>query len=243
MNLQFLFLSVVTVATTIGGINVYGADDNETQRDGIGVEEPKEPKEPKIICDEDNCNCDNDEKLVDGKCEPKDPEPPKGCDDSYPRTCIPSPPPDLDCSDVGYNIKVEGSDPHHLDPDGDGVGCEVGGEGGGGNGGNGGSSNGGSDNNDNNNDGSGSSNNNENTILNNVNFTNNSTTLTDGKNITTFVNGTIKISYPGGVITKFMVANLTISTHISYPNGSNYTVPIICIPSPHNIAPAENATC
>jgi hypothetical protein len=233
MNLQCLFLLAVIVATAIGSTNVYGADDNQTQHDGVGVDEPKKPK---IQCDADNCICDKDEKLVDGKCEPKDPEPPKGCDDSYPRTCIPSPPPDLDCGDVGYNIKVEGSDPHDLDRDGDGIGCEVGGEGNGGsNGGNGG--NGGS-----NNDGS-SSNNDNNNIPNNVNFTNNSITLTDGKNITTFTNGTIKISYPDGVITKFMIANLTISTYISYPNGSNFTVPTVCIPSPHNIAPTVNASC
>lgn len=31
---------------------------------------------------------------------------------------------DLDCADVGHSVKVTGSDPHRLDRDGDGWGCE-----------------------------------------------------------------------------------------------------------------------
>lgn len=47
------------------------------------------------------------------------------CDPSYPDACIPSPPPDLDCSDVSQKrFTVAGSDPHGFDRDGDGVGCE-----------------------------------------------------------------------------------------------------------------------
>ncbi len=38
--------------------------------------------------------------------------------------CVPPPPPDLDCSDLDGPIKVTGSDPHHLDGDGDGWACE-----------------------------------------------------------------------------------------------------------------------
>ena len=38
--------------------------------------------------------------------------------------CVPPPPPDLDCSDLDGPIKVTGSDPHNLDADGDGWGCE-----------------------------------------------------------------------------------------------------------------------
>ncbi len=37
---------------------------------------------------------------------------------------VPSPPPDLDCSDIGGSVRVGSSDPHRLDADGDGVGCE-----------------------------------------------------------------------------------------------------------------------
>jgi len=47
------------------------------------------------------------------------------CDPSYPDVCIPSPPPDLDCSDVSEkNFKVKGSDPHRFDNDNDGNACE-----------------------------------------------------------------------------------------------------------------------
>lgn len=51
------------------------------------------------------------------------------CDPSYPDVCLPPPPPDLNCSDIGFPVAVihnsgEGAtDPHKLDPDGDGVGC------------------------------------------------------------------------------------------------------------------------
>ena len=51
---------------------------------------------------------------------------PAGCDPSYPEVCIPSPPPDLDCSDVSYrHFRVLGPDPQHFDGDRDGYGCEV----------------------------------------------------------------------------------------------------------------------
>jgi hypothetical protein len=51
------------------------------------------------------------------------------CDSDYSGACIPPPPPDLDCSDLramGITgvIRVVGSDPHHLDPDGDGIACD-----------------------------------------------------------------------------------------------------------------------
>lgn len=46
------------------------------------------------------------------------------CDPSYPDFCIPPPPPDLDCADVGRAFTVRGSDPHRFDREGDGVGCE-----------------------------------------------------------------------------------------------------------------------
>ena len=63
----------------------------------------------------------------DGNDEPKKSKshPKHDCDPSYPEFCIPSPPPDLDCSDISKkNFKVVGSDPHRFDGDGDGIGCE-----------------------------------------------------------------------------------------------------------------------
>lgn len=49
--------------------------------------------------------------------------PKPGCDPSY-SPCIPAYPPDLNCDDIGHPVTVTGSDPHRLDRDGDGVGCE-----------------------------------------------------------------------------------------------------------------------
>jgi hypothetical protein len=53
----------------------------------------------------------------------------KDCDPSYPNDCIPPLPPDLDCSDSLYvpkNVKVLPPDPHRLDNDNNGIGCEDG---------------------------------------------------------------------------------------------------------------------
>ena len=40
--------------------------------------------------------------------------------------CVPPPPPDLDCAEIGHSVSVNHAygDPHNLDADGDGVGCE-----------------------------------------------------------------------------------------------------------------------
>lgn len=46
------------------------------------------------------------------------------CEPGY-EPCVPRYPPDVDCPDVGENVSVTGSDPHGLDRDGDGVGCET----------------------------------------------------------------------------------------------------------------------
>lgn len=49
-----------------------------------------------------------------------------GCHPAYPDECIPPPPPDLDCPDIGHRVRVDRThgDPHRLDSDGDGWGCE-----------------------------------------------------------------------------------------------------------------------
>lgn len=50
------------------------------------------------------------------------------CDPSYAGVCIPPSPPDLDCVDIRARgwapVRVVGADPHRLDGDGDGWGCE-----------------------------------------------------------------------------------------------------------------------
>jgi endonuclease YncB( thermonuclease family) len=56
------------------------------------------------------------------------PAPSGKCDPNYAGGCVPPPPPDLDCSDIRAMgiapVRVVGSDPHRLDGDNDGLGCE-----------------------------------------------------------------------------------------------------------------------
>jgi hypothetical protein len=54
------------------------------------------------------------------------PVPQEDCDPAYPDDCLPSPPPDLDCADIGHRVTVDHSqgDPHRLDADRDGIGCD-----------------------------------------------------------------------------------------------------------------------
>lgn len=50
----------------------------------------------------------------------------KKCDPSYPTICLSPGPPDLNCRDIGFaNFRVVGNDPHNLDRDRNGVGCEA----------------------------------------------------------------------------------------------------------------------
>jgi len=52
-------------------------------------------------------------------------EPASNCDPAYPDSCIPPPPPDLDCGDIGErDFTVLAPDPHGFDREGDGIGCE-----------------------------------------------------------------------------------------------------------------------
>jgi hypothetical protein len=47
------------------------------------------------------------------------------CDPSYPDACISPPSPDLDCGDIpDTDFTVLAPDPHGLDSEGDGIGCE-----------------------------------------------------------------------------------------------------------------------
>jgi hypothetical protein len=54
------------------------------------------------------------------------PAPREDCHPAYPDDCLPSPPPDLDCADIGHRVTVDHSngDPHRLDADRDGYGCD-----------------------------------------------------------------------------------------------------------------------
>jgi hypothetical protein len=55
--------------------------------------------------------------------EEEEAEPVSECDPSY-SPCVPPYPPDVDCSEIVGPVSVHGSDPHGLDADNDGVGCE-----------------------------------------------------------------------------------------------------------------------
>jgi hypothetical protein len=52
------------------------------------------------------------------------------CDPGYPTVCIPPPPPDLDCADIvplkNFRVlhDIPNADPHHLDGNNDGIGCQ-----------------------------------------------------------------------------------------------------------------------
>jgi hypothetical protein len=50
----------------------------------------------------------------------------QNCSPAYPDVCIAPPPPDLDCPDLLHqNFRVLPPDPHRLDGDLDGIGCEA----------------------------------------------------------------------------------------------------------------------
>jgi resuscitation-promoting factor RpfB len=51
------------------------------------------------------------------------PAPVSNCDPNY-SGCVPRVSYDLDCADIGYSVRVLGNDPHRLDGDNDGYGCE-----------------------------------------------------------------------------------------------------------------------
>ena len=46
------------------------------------------------------------------------------CNPNY-TPCVPNISEELSCSDIGFAVRVTGSDPFRLDPDGDGMGCET----------------------------------------------------------------------------------------------------------------------
>jgi hypothetical protein len=94
---------------------------------------------PDKPCPPGYARADNDES---GAClllPPTTPPPGGNCHPSYPDNCIPPPPPNRNCGDplIPNNVKVVPPDPHRLDRDKDGIGCEGGGGNGGGGGGNG----------------------------------------------------------------------------------------------------------
>jgi micrococcal nuclease len=77
-------------------------------------------------CTEDDIDSSNNRVVEGGDINSDDGEISNNCDSAYSGVCIPSPPPDLDCKDIPHkNFNVKSPDPHRLDGDGDGKGCET----------------------------------------------------------------------------------------------------------------------
>jgi len=67
---------------------------------------------------------------IDGVSETEPTAPPEtnpisesNCDSNY-SPCVPLSKTDLNCADIGFSVRVIGSDPHGFDREGDGYGCE-----------------------------------------------------------------------------------------------------------------------
>jgi excalibur calcium-binding domain-containing protein len=92
--------------------------DFSTQQEAQAVlnQDPSDPN--RLDADNDGVAC---ESVPDGAPPPDSPE---KCDPNY-DPCVPPYPPDVDCADVSGPVTVTGSsDPHGLDRDGNGIGCE-----------------------------------------------------------------------------------------------------------------------
>lgn len=66
---------------------------------------------------------EREQRRIEDEEEEFDEEESAGCEPGY-SPCVPSYPPDVDCAEVPGSVSVTGSDPHGLDADGDGIGCE-----------------------------------------------------------------------------------------------------------------------
>jgi micrococcal nuclease len=80
----------------------------------------------KYGCAEDDIDLSNNRVVEGSDINSDDGETSNNCDFAYSGVCIPSPPPDLDCKDIPHkNFNVKSPDPHQLDRDADGRGCET----------------------------------------------------------------------------------------------------------------------
>ena len=88
-------------------------------RDGYGFH----PRETKYVKADEASKAYVCAKPVPLVSQPKPKKKQKNCAPGY-SPCIPPYPPDLNCPDIGHQVRVSGSDPHGLDRDGDGIACE-----------------------------------------------------------------------------------------------------------------------
>jgi micrococcal nuclease len=104
------------------------ADAVAAKRAGRGLwgARPSTPLDPYRQIDTGRCGASK------ARPQPLVPQPPSGrCDPGYAGACVPPYPPDLDCADLralglALPVRVVGPDPHGLDGDRDGSGCEAG---------------------------------------------------------------------------------------------------------------------
>jgi len=113
-------LRYVNVGTTDAGLRLIKeglAVARYDSRDGYGFH----PREPRYVA----ADSTNPHRTCAPAPAPKPgPQQPAGnCESGY-HPCVPAHPPDLDCADVNGPIRVTGSDPHGLDRERDGIGCE-----------------------------------------------------------------------------------------------------------------------
>lgn len=121
------FIGANDQPSPVPGFTVVAIDRSEVQVAGETEEpppversvEPVEPDEPELV-------------EPDATPEPAELGEPAhslfSCDPSYPepRVCIPTPPPLLNCDQVGITgFVVQGDDPHNFDTNGDGIGCDL----------------------------------------------------------------------------------------------------------------------
>lgn len=93
-----------------GGCNYFGEPESTPAPEPEPRPEPEPQPEP--------------EPRVEPQLKPQpEPEPARSCAPGY-SPCVPPYPPDVDCGDVNGPISVTGSDPHGLDGNDDGEGCE-----------------------------------------------------------------------------------------------------------------------
>jgi hypothetical protein len=122
------------LATVAGLVVVLAAACGTDERDGSSSSHPTFDEEtepvptqpPPVPTTANPCPFFSCVPVTPAPAPPREPEPvPRGnCDPNY-SDCVPPYPPDVDCPDIGHQVQVLGSDPHRLDADGDGVGCDI----------------------------------------------------------------------------------------------------------------------
>lgn len=106
----------VTQITTVGVPGVKTKTYTVTKTDGVQIK--------KELIKEEVTTAPIDEVTSVGTYVVPTPRPvANNCDSNY-SPCVPNVSYDLDCGDVGFSVRVLGSDPHGFDRDRDGYGCE-----------------------------------------------------------------------------------------------------------------------